>query len=214
MCMTYGSGHNSLRTKDVTKHRQQQGFSLIEVSIVTAIMMLIAIIGIPAIQAYVIENKVPRVAEEMQRFVARIKANTHGFGATPYQGIHNGTLASALRGSSVISVSGEGATSNIAHGLGGSGVSGRGVVQIEAQSLAGFARGSAFSMTFTDVNDAACPALASILQRVAEIVVISGRNGSAQVKNATQIPPQPYNPILADAQCSAGDSNQFQFVIR
>ena len=54
MCMTYGSGHNSLRTKDVTKHRQQQGFSLIEVSIVTAIMMLIAIIGMPAIQAYVI----------------------------------------------------------------------------------------------------------------------------------------------------------------
>ncbi|PRY96509.1 pilin/secretion family protein with methylation motif [Jezberella montanilacus] len=196
------------------KESYQDGFSLIEVSIVTAIIMLIAIIGIPAIQAYVIENKVPRVAEEIQRFVARIKANTHGFGSTPYAGIHNGTLASALRGSSVVSVSGEGAMSNIAHGLGGLGTSGRGVVQIEAHSLAGAGRGSAFSITFTDVNEAACPALASILQRIAESVTISGRAGAAQVKNATQSPPQPYNPILADAQCSSGDSNTFQFVVR
>jgi len=202
------------RRRYVRGERTQRGFSLIEVSIVTAIIMLIAIIGIPAIQGYVIENKVPRVAEEIQRFVARIKANTHGFGSTPYAGIHNGTLASALRGSSVVSVSGEGAMANIAHGLGGAGSGGRGVVQIDAHSSAGAGRGSAFSITFTDVNEAACPALASILQRVAESVTISGRAGATQVKNSTQVPPLPYNPILADAQCSAGDSNTFQFVIR
>ncbi|MFM7010852.1 MAG: prepilin-type N-terminal cleavage/methylation domain-containing protein, partial [Betaproteobacteria bacterium] len=51
----------------------QRGFSLIEISIVTTIVMLIAILGIPAIQSYVIESKVPRVAEELQRFVARMK---------------------------------------------------------------------------------------------------------------------------------------------
>ena len=44
--------------------RAQGGFSLIEISIVTAIIMLIAIVGIPSVQSYVIENKVPRVAEE------------------------------------------------------------------------------------------------------------------------------------------------------
>src|SRR5690606_19637287 len=36
----------------------QQGFSLVEVSIVTAIILIVSIIGIPAINAYVIENKV------------------------------------------------------------------------------------------------------------------------------------------------------------
>ena len=39
---------------------RQRGFSLMEVSIVTAVVLLIAIVGIPAIGAYVIENKVPK----------------------------------------------------------------------------------------------------------------------------------------------------------
>ncbi|MNG37211.1 hypothetical protein D3C84_1244910 [compost metagenome] len=50
--------------------RRQQGFSLMEVSIVTAIVLLIAIVGIPAIGSYVIDNKVPQVGEDMLRFVA------------------------------------------------------------------------------------------------------------------------------------------------
>ena len=99
--------------------QKQAGFSLIEISIVTTLMMLIAIIGIPAIQGYVIENKVPRVAEEMQRFVARMKANTNGFGVSPYAGVDSGTLANALRNSSVVSVTGFGPGASIAHGLGG-----------------------------------------------------------------------------------------------
>ena len=36
--------------------RAQGGFSLIEISIVTALIMLIAIVGIPSVQSYVIEN--------------------------------------------------------------------------------------------------------------------------------------------------------------
>jgi len=60
------------------KKNRQSGFSLVEISIVTTIVMLIAILGIPAIQSYVIESKVPRVAEELQRFVARMKATTQG----------------------------------------------------------------------------------------------------------------------------------------
>jgi len=64
------------------------------------------------------------------------------------------------------------------------------------------------------VNSAACPALASILQRIAEIVTVSGKSGVVQVKNATQAAVMPYNPLLADAQCATGDSNSFQFIIR
>lgn len=192
----------------------QRGFSLIEISIVTTLMMLIAIIGIPAIQGYVIENKVPRVAEEMQRFVARMKANTNGFGATPYLGIDSGALANALRSSSVVSVAGFGARASVAHGLGGTGHSGRGVISVEPQAVPGASSGSAFSLTLNDVNQAACPALASILQRLAEVVTIAGASGPIMVKNALTEPNMPYNPMLADAQCVSGDRNTFVFTIR
>jgi hypothetical protein len=187
---------------------------LIEISIVTTLMMLIAIIGIPAIQGYVVENKVPRVAEEMQRFVARMKANTNGFGATPYLGIDSGALANALRSSSVVSVTGFGARASIAHGLGGTGHSGRGVIFVEPQAVPGASSGSAFSLTLNDVNQAACPALASILQRLAEVVTIAGASGPIMVKNALTEPIMPYNPMLADAQCVSGDRNTFVFTIR
>ena len=199
----------------VLKIRERQaGFSLIEISIVTTIMMLIAIVGIPAIQGYVIESKVPRVAEEMQRFVARLKASTHGFGASPYAGVDTGTLVNALRTSSVVSVSGQGSGATIAHGLGGSGSNGRGVILIAPQSIAGAATGAAFSLTLNDVSHAACPGLASILQRIAETVTIADQSGPVMVKNATLEPPMHYNAILADAQCASGDRNTFVFTIR
>ena len=192
----------------------QRGFSLIEISIVTTLMMLIAIIGIPAIQGYVIENKVPRVAEELQRFVARMKANTNGFGVSPYLGLDSGALANALRTSSVVSVTGFGPRASVAHGLGGTGHSGRGVISVEPQAVAGGSSGSAFSITLNDVNQAACPALASILQRLAEVVTIAGASGPIMVKNTLTEPNMPYNPMLADAQCVSGDRNTFVFTIR
>ncbi len=202
------------KTRQPGRLNLQAGFSLIEISIVTTIMMLIAIVGIPAIQGYVIESKVPRVAEEIQRFVARLKASTHGFGATPYAGVNGGTLVNALRASSVVSVVGEGAGATVAHGLGGNGSNGRGVITIAPQTLAGAAAGAAFALTLNDVNHAACPALASILQRIADTVTISGQSGPTVVKNATEEPVIPYNAILADAQCISGDRNTFVFTIR
>ena len=161
-----------------------------------------------------IESKVPRVAEELQRFVARLKASTHGFGASPYAGVNGATLANALRASSVVSVSGDGAGATVAHGLGGNGSNGRGVIILAPQKRPGGAVGAAFSLTLNDVNHAACPALASILQRIADTVTIAGQSGPTVVKNATQEPVMPYNAILADAQCTSGDHNTFVFTIR
>lgn len=196
------------------QYANQRGFSLIEISIVTTIMMLIAIVGIPAIQGYVIESKVPRVAEEIQRVVARLKASTHGFGSMPYAGIDSSTLVNTLRSSSVVSVTGKGAGVNVAHGLGGNGTNGRGIIAIAPAEVLSGELGSAFSLTFNDVNHAACPALASILQRIAETVTISGQSGPVYVKNLMNEPIMPYNSILADAQCASGDRNTFVFTIR
>ena len=193
---------------------KQQGFSLMEVSIVTAIVLLIAIVGIPAIGGYVIENKVPKVGEELQRFVASMKINAQGGGVTPYTGLDTGALANALRDSTVLSVQGTGAAASVAHGLGGSGTSGSGVVQVEPASVDGAGMGSAFTLTLTNVSHAACPALASVLQRVSEIISISGSSGARVVKDSIATPTTPYRAAQAQAQCSQGDVNTFVFTAR
>jgi len=192
----------------------QHGFSLVEVSIVTAIVLLIAIAGIPAINSYVIENKVPRVGEELQRFVARMKANAQGAGTAPYRLIDTGSLANALRSSSVVTVSGEGAAAVVAHGLGGSGTAGSGTIVLGPAAVGEGGSGSGFSLTLDDVNEAACPSLASVMQRVSDIITVAGRSGAVTVKDAVAVPAVPYDPILADAQCAEGDSNTFVFTVR
>jgi len=196
-----------------SSHRQR-GFSLIEVSIVTAIVLLVAIIGIPAIGSYVIENKVPKVGEELQRFVTRIKANAQGAGSTPYADIDTGALANALRDSSVVAVSGIGNSAIVAHGLGGNGTSGNGTVTVASVAVAGGGAGSGFSITLTDVNNAACPALASVMQRVSDVITVAGRGGAVKVKDSTLVPRIAYSATAAEAQCTEGDNNTFVFTVR
>ncbi|MGY6272369.1 type 4 pilus major pilin [Achromobacter denitrificans] len=193
---------------------RQRGFSLIEVSIVTAIVLLIAIVGIPAIGNYVIENKVPKVGEELQRFIASVKINGLGGGATPYAGLDTAAMASALGDSSALSVQGAGSAAHIVHGLGGSGVGSNGTVEVAAASLGGAGLGSAFSITLTNVSHAACPALASVLQRMSEIISVGGDGALRVVKDAFATPSVPYRAVLAQAQCRQGDVNTFVFTAR
>ncbi|MNQ79319.1 hypothetical protein D3C85_942610 [compost metagenome] len=193
---------------------RQKGFSLMEVSIVTAIVLLIAIVGIPAIGAYVIENKVPKVGEELQRFIASMKINAQGGGVTPYTGLDTGALANALRDSTVLAVQGSGASASVAHGLGGSGAGNSGVVEVEPAAVDGAGTGSAFTLTLTSVSHAACPALASVLQRVSEIISITGNSGAKVVKDSIAKPSVPYRAAQAQAQCSQGDVNTFVFTAR
>ncbi|MBV7482370.1 type 4 pilus major pilin [Bordetella sp. BOR01] len=194
--------------------RRQAGFSLIEVSIVTAIVLLVAIIGIPAIGAYVTENKVPKVGEELQRFVARTKANAQGAGPTPYVDIDTGALANALRDSSVVAVSGTGSSAVVAHGLGGNGSSGNGTINLAPVSVASGGAGSGFAMTLTNVNNAACPALASIMQRVSDIITVEGQGGAGKVKDSTVVPRIAYSATAAESRCTEGDNNTFVFTVR
>lgn len=180
------------------------GFSLVEVSIVTAIVLIISIIGIPAINAYVVENKVPKVAGELQRYVARTKANGQGSSA-PYVGIDTGNLARALRNSSVLAIDPV-QVSRVAHGLGGNGTT-TGMVEV-AESDAG----ASFTITLDSVNDAACPALASMMQRVAERIQVSG-SATTVVKDAHASSIKVYSPLEAENACKTGDANQFVFTV-
>ncbi|MGE4334642.1 MAG: type 4 pilus major pilin [Pigmentiphaga sp.] len=183
---------------------RSQGFSLVEVSIVTAIILIVSIIGIPAINGYVIENKVPEVAGELQRYVARTKANGQGT-ANPYADIDTSHLGRSLRGSSVVAV--DAATfGRVAHGLGGNGTS-TGLITVAASD-----GGASFTLTLDAVNDAACPALSSLLQRIAERIEIGGA-GNTMVKDARAATPLAYSPLAAQEACRTGDLNTFAFTV-
>ncbi|CPM25831.1 fimbrial protein [Bordetella pertussis] len=73
--------------------------------------------------------------------------------------------------------------------------------------------GSAFTLTLTNVG-AACPALASVMQRVSDIIAVQGKAGPVVVKNALAVPALPYRAQAAQAQCVAGDRNTFVFTAR
>lgn len=177
---------------------RQQGFSLIEVSIVTAIVLLLAIISIPAIGGYVIENKVPKVGEELARFILQTKVNAPNGSTTPYADIDTRHFAKLVRDSSIFSVSGSDESTRVQHGLGSNGE----VLVASAES------GMAFSITLSGVNNVACPSIASIMQRVSESITIAAEGQSASVvKDATT----PYSALSAEGQCAQGDVNTFVF---
>jgi prepilin-type N-terminal cleavage/methylation domain-containing protein len=183
-----------------SRHRtRQRGFSLIEVSIVTAIVLLLAIIGIPAIGSYVVENKVPKVGEELARFILQVKVNASGAAGQPYMDIDTSHFASLVRDSGIFSVSGSGAGAQVLHGLGGDGQ-----VTVAPQGA-----GESFAVELTNVNHAACPALASVMQRVADTITVAAQGQAAvTVKDAATA----YSALATEAQCVQGDRNTFVFV--
>jgi type IV pilus assembly protein PilA len=191
---------------------QQQGFSLVEVSIVTALMIILAIVGVPALQSYVIENKVPKVAGDLQRFVSRMKVAGLGGGAVPYQTIDQRVLINGMRSASVVSVVGDGAGAEVAHGLGGLGRAGNGIIEVAPEAVPGLPQGSAFSLTLKNINHAACPSLVTTMQRMASVIKVTGSAGTVEVKNILVEPVREYQAILADAQCERGDRNSFMFI--
>lgn len=206
--------NTKLRAKAGPRYSVETGFSLVEVSIVTALMVILAIIGVPALQAYVIESKVPKVAADMQRFVSRMKVAALGGGLAPYASIDQRALINGMRSAAVIAVQGEGQKADVAHGLGGQGRGDSGTVSIWPDTVPGMPVGSAFRLTLTHVNHAACPMLVTAMQRMASVITVAGNGASVPVKNDFLVPPLRYQPVLADAQCARGDSNQFVFVFQ
>ena len=178
----------------------QAGFSLVEVSIVMAIVLLLAIIAIPTVRTYVIESKVPKVGEELARFVMHTRINAVHSSGAPYDTIANSSLANMLRDSGIFSIGGSAASPTVRHGLGGDGE----VSVAQAES------GTAFTLTLTKVNHAACPSIASLLQRLADTITLTPQGGAATVvKNADT----PYSALETEKRCSQGDSNTFAFTV-
>lgn len=179
---------------------RQKGFSLVEVSIVTAIILLLAIIGIPAIGSYVVENKVPKAGEELARFILQTKVNVPNGTTQPYADIGTAHFAALARDSSVFSVTGADSSTRVLHGLGSEG-------EVIVQPVSA---GTAFSIGLSRVHHAACPSLASIMQRVSDTITLTPDGGGATVlKDANT----PYSALTVETRCARGDANDFVFTI-
>ncbi|MBF6617372.1 MAG: prepilin-type N-terminal cleavage/methylation domain-containing protein [Candidimonas sp.] len=184
----------------VPSFARQAGFSLVEVSIVTAIVLLLAIIGIPAIGGYVVENKVPKVGQELARFILQTKVNAPNGTATPYAGIATSNLANLVRDSSIFSVSGVDAATRVLHGLGADG----------EVSVAEADAGAAFSITLSKVHNAACPSIASVMHRVADVMTVAadGQAAATVKDDATH-----YSALTTESHCAKGENNTFVFTV-
>lgn len=183
------------RSGSKSRNQSQRGLSLIEVSVVSAIVLLLAIIGIPAINGFVIENRVPKVGEGIARFIVSHTVNTPVFEESPYLAVNNQFFISQLDDTGVFNVDSQGSSTRILHGLGKNGL----VTLVPDQS------GAQLKITFTNVHHSACPGLASVLQRVAASIKVE----NVSVKDASIT----YNAIQTRQQCKRGDVNTFEFIV-
>lgn len=202
-------GLNShMKRANPAAYRQLGQFSLVEVAVVAGLLILAVVFGVPAVNGFLIEMRVPYAAGELQRFMARTRVLGESDTVTPYANINTASnLVPSLQGSSVFRVS----TTTVAHRLGGSGVGSNGTITLAPAALGGGAMGSAFSITLTNVNAKACPTLASTLNSVAETISV---NGSAAKTLGTNNDVGAYDPSTAQGLCEKGDSNTFVFATR
>ncbi len=200
-------GPNVHRDRHSATYRQQ-GFSLVEVAVVAGLLILAVVFGIPAVNGFLIEMRVPYAAGELQRFMARTRVLGESDTVTPYASINTEkNLIPALQGSSTFRVS----TTTVAHRLGGSGSGSSGVITLEPAALGGGEMGSAFSITLTNVNAKACPTLASTLNAVSETISV---NGTAAKTLGTNNDAGTYDSTTAQGLCKKGDANTFVFATR
>ena len=189
--------------------KKQQGNYLLSIGIGIMIMAILAVWGIPKVQDYLIEGALPSVAEETQRFVSRLKVNISGAGgSTPYKGVTQEYFARTVRGSvlQVTSTGGEESEDGevVRHGLGGGG---NGIIEI-----AEVTNGTSLTVTFSNVNHAACPGLATALQRTFDNIKINDESIKVTDPETREVTDAYLAGVAAD-ECENGDTNEFIFEI-
>lgn len=184
----------------------QAGFTLVELIIVIAIAALLALFGVPYARSIIIAGKVEPTANDINKTVTAVRGNFAGQGVTPYLNLGSNSAATAVfantaRGlASALSVTDSGATATVQHPLGQTGS------QVTVAATTVSVAGDAFAVTLDNVNDAACPGLATQLSRAAEVIQVNG--------TAVKVVGGAYNGGTAQNACSPGDTNTFVFTFQ
>lgn len=197
---------NKLNSKNLKKVAPKQGgFSLVELILVLAIGAILAVLGIPLINSYIIAGKVEPTVNDLRAGIASMRKNFTN-GTTPYATLGTGAAATAafanqIRGSAMaLTITGEGNAATIQHGIGATGS------QVTVASATITTAGDAYTITLPTVNVAACPDLAALMARTAEAISING----------TVVKPVDgeYNGSAAANLCTDADTNTFVFTMR
>jgi type IV pilus assembly protein PilA len=186
---------------------KQRGFTLVELLTVLAVIAILMALAQPVVKELLIEGRVDPTAQDIAATVNVIRAQGASSGsATPYSNLGSSTAATAAFANAAmnraqgLTVSGTGSSATVSHGLGASGA------QITVAQGTVTNTGDAFTLTVPTVNKAACPGLATQLNRNAAAITVNGTS----VKSVGG----PYNATNAQNACTAGDTNEYVFTFQ
>lgn len=186
--------------------KKNRGFTIVELLVSLSIISLLGILGIPFARSIIISGKVDPTANDINKVVTKLRTNMSGSGTTPYTNLGATTAATAVfantgRGlATALTIKGAGATAEVSHDLGKTDAP----VTVAQANLG--TMGDSFSVSVPDVNEAACPGLATQLNKAAEVITV---NGTVVKANGDT-----YNGATAQNACVSGDSNTFVFTFR
>ena len=189
-----------------TQKSKQAGFTIVELIISIAVIAVLSILAIPFARGIIIDGKVGPTGADLTKVSNKIRGNMAGQGIAPYVNLGATAAATAVfantaRGlASALTVTGAGATATAQHDIG----TANSQITV-AQGNLGTA-GDSFVVTLPTVNSAACPGLASQVNRSTEAISI---NGTVVKAVGGQ-----YNGATAQNACTDGDTNTFVFTYR
>lgn len=187
-----------MKNLSIPRRNKQGGFTILELTTVIAIIAILSILSLFALPPFIISGKVGPATNELLRGMQKMRINAEGGGITPYAAANTSTFANLMRGGSVFTVTGVGATATMNNSLRLLGTS---LVTVAPGTMA--VAGDSYVITAATVSDAACPGLAAAAQRGAERITINGTvvkaSGGA------------YNGVTATAACTLLDTNTFTF---
>lgn len=187
-----------LKRVHLLRNRKEKGFTLLELTVVLAIILILGISGLVAIRSFIVGGRIDPAANELRRAMQRMSINAEGQGATAYSTSSTSQFCNLMREGSIFTVTGVGAAATCAHNL-----TNFGTQAVTVAPAAQATAGDSYTVTMSNVSQFACPDLMSVMQKATLTMSVNGTVVKAVGSN--------YNASAATAACSTGDVNTFTF---